>query len=151
MNDAREAPVGFREITLPGGFFIGFGAIYARLDDKTPVLGFRAKSQHLNPLGICHGGVIASLADMQALGAQEVAGINDRYTPTINLTVDYLAPTKLGHWVEMRIELLRTTQSLLFSRGLITADGALVARSSAIFRIGASAHPNVKETKPLFR
>jgi len=151
MTERGDVPEGFREIALPGGFFSSFGGLYARLAEGVPVLGFLVKDQHINPLGVCHGGIIASLADMQALGAQQLAGITDRYTPTISLTVDYIAPTKLGAWVQIRTILLRATQSLLFSQGLITADDMLVARTSAVFKIGRSAHPEREGTQPLFR
>jgi uncharacterized protein (TIGR00369 family) len=151
MTGTGDAPEGFREVALPGGFFSSFGALYARLVDGVPILGFLVKDQHINPLGVCHGGVIASLADMQALGAQQLAGITDRYTPTINLTVDYIAPTKLGAWVQMRTALLGVTRSLLFSQGLITADDVPVARTSGVFKIGSSAHPERKGAQPLFR
>jgi uncharacterized protein (TIGR00369 family) len=146
-----HAPDGFHIIELSGGFFDTFGAIYAGLIDGVPTLGFRVEQQHINPMGVCHGGVIASLADMQAFGAQHLAGIEDRFTPTINLTVDYIAPTQPGAWVELRIGLIKATGSLLFSEGILSADGGIVARSNAIFKIPRSAHPDRLGMQPLFR
>ena len=151
MSSNLVPPHGFHPLVLPGGYFEEFGPLYARLDEAVPVLGFRAGRQHMNPLGDCHGGVISAFADMQALGAQQVAGINDRYTPTVSLSVDYVAPTKLGAWVQMRVELLCATRSLLFSQATITADSRLIARSSAVYAIGQSPRYRREFLEPLFR
>jgi len=145
-----DIPDGFRAITLPGGFFDEHGPIYTRLEGSVPVTGFRVMQRHINPFGVCQGGVMASFADMQALSAMHLAGITDRYTPTVNLTLDFIAPATLGMWVELRTELMRATRSLLFSRGLISADGTLIVRASGIFKVGRAAHAGRKDEAPAF-
>jgi uncharacterized protein (TIGR00369 family) len=48
-----------------GGPFIRHnGPLYARLLDGRLELGFRVEERHTNPLKICHGGMLATLADM---------------------------------------------------------------------------------------
>ena len=40
------------------------GPLYARWSGERLQLGFRVEHRHTNPLGICHGGMMASFADM---------------------------------------------------------------------------------------
>ena len=151
MTTPNQPPAGFRDMALPGGYFVQFGPLYARLDGSVPVMGFFIAEQHINPLGVCHGGVISGFADMQALGAQFSAGVTDRFTPTINLTVDYVSPAQHGEWLEMRIELLKATRGLLFTQAPIKAGERLVARSSGVFKIGSSPHSNPSVLEVLFQ
>jgi acyl-coenzyme A thioesterase PaaI-like protein len=56
----------------------------------------------------------------------------------VSLQIDYLAPAPKGAWVEGRAQVLRSTRSLVFAQGLVTADGQTVARVSGVFKIGAA-------------
>ena len=65
-------------------------------------LGFRVEKRHTNPLGICHGGMLASFCDMLLPISihRKSKEVGLRFLPTINLQLDYLAPAPLGAWVE---------------------------------------------------
>lgn len=126
---------------LRGGFFSAFGPLYANMEGGTGRMGFFVDEQHISPRDVCHGGAISAFADMQALIAQQLAGIRDRFTPTINLSVDYIAPARRGEWLEMRVSLLKATRNLLFTEGpLISGAGNLIARTSGVFKIPQSPH-----------
>jgi len=112
------------------------GPKYMGIKNGVAVIAFRVDARHLNELGTCHGGAIAALADVQAIPAMMLAGLEDRACPTISLNVDYLAPVLHGRWVEMHTLLLRRTRTMLFTQGLIYANGELVARTNAIYKIG---------------
>jgi len=137
-NSATDVPEGFHARDF-GGAFIGVnGPLYARRTEAGFQLGFRVEQRHCNPMGICHGGMMATFCDMllpisaHAL-SKEVA---QRFLPTINLQIDYLAASPLGAWVQGEAQLLRATRSLVFMQGLVEADGTSVARVSGIFKIG---------------
>lgn len=133
----RPAPPGFElAIGHDQGFCAALGPHYIAVDDGGPVLGFRVEARHLNSMGYCHGAVIAGFADMQAVLVRPEVGLLDQAIPTINLTTDFMAVSPLGAWIEMRVTLMRKTRSLVFSQGVITADGEIVARTSAIYKIG---------------
>jgi uncharacterized protein (TIGR00369 family) len=102
-------------------------------------LGFRVEPRHCNPMGICHGGMMATFCDMLLpISAHYLSQeVSRRFLPTINLQVDFLAASPLGAWVEGRAQLLRATRSMVFMQGLVTADGTPAARVSGIFKIGA--------------
>ena|ERR1700722_12298363 len=127
---------GYRHLPTGQGFNQLLGAVYGRLKDGRMTLGMRISPRHLNPQQTCHGGVIASFADMQGYVAQREAGLTDQITPTISLSVDYLAPVSLGDWLEGHTALLRASRNLLFSQTIAKVGEKPVFRSSGIFKIG---------------
>lgn len=114
------------------------GPLYARMQGGRLQLGFRVEERHTNPLAICHGGMLASFADMLLpCVAIYQAATERRFLPTISLQADYLAVAALGAWVQGEGEVLRTTRNMVFAQGLITADGVPAMRVSGIFKQGA--------------
>ncbi len=134
-----DVPEGFKPRNMGDGFMVVNGPLYYRKSDGGIDLGFRVEPRHTNPLGICHGGMLATFADMVcAISAHATSdAAKNRFLPTISLQLDYLAAAKLGAWVQGRATVLRATRTMLFMQGLITADGEPVTRISGIFKIGA--------------
>ena len=95
---------------------------------------FKCKSSMANPAGNCHGGALATFADMQVLAMPQHTGDPAKHTPTVSLSMDYLAPATVGQWVIARVELLRVTRTLIFTQAVLRADGQAVARSNATYR-----------------
>ncbi|MFP1644689.1 PaaI family thioesterase [Pontitalea aquivivens] len=110
------------------------GPYYVARRDGEWVLGFRIKERHLNPNRVCHGGMIATFADMLTTALQDDPAV-PQIVATISLSVDYLAPAPLGAWVEGVPEALHETGRLLFFKSVIRADGDPVARCSGHFRV----------------
>ena len=133
-----DIPEGFEPRRFGEGFISVNGPLYTRRVDGRFQLGFRVEPRHCNPMGICHGGMMATFCDMLLpLSAHVLSNeVGNRFLPTINLQIDYLAASPLGAWVQGEAQLLRTTRSLVFMQGLVHADGAPVARVSGIFKIG---------------
>ena len=114
------------------------GPLYARLQGDRLQLGFRVEPRHTNPLNICHGGMLATFADMLLpCVAIYQAATERRFLPTISLQADYLAAAALGAWVQGEGEVLRTTRNMVFAQGMISADGVPAMRVSGIFKLGA--------------
>lgn len=131
------APAGFEPITPGGEFIVVNGPLYRRTQDGRFELGFRVESRHCNPMGICHGGMMASFCDMLLpMAAHRHPEVGLRFLPTISLQIDYLAPAPLGAWVQGDAQVLRCTRSIVFVQGLVQADGQPAARVSGIFKLG---------------
>jgi uncharacterized protein (TIGR00369 family) len=126
-----EPPPGFQLYPQHGGFAQSFGPIYLHAEGGR--LGFRVTQGHLNVAGVCHGGALASFADLQMIAIRTALGPVVKHRPTVNLSVDYVAPAPLGAWVEAAVTLVKATRSMVFTHALITADGAVVAQSRAIY------------------
>ena len=147
MSGASSVPAGFRPLPMGGEFVNANGPLYLKHEGSLVRLGFRVEPRHTNPLGICHGGMMATFCDMLlpiSAHRQSDALVN-RFLPTISLQIDYLAPAPLGAWVEGEAQLLRVTRSFVFAQGLVSADEAPVARVSGIFKVGALFHPLKEE------
>jgi uncharacterized protein (TIGR00369 family) len=124
------APIG-------GAFALHNGPLFARWHESKLELGFRVGPLHVNPGNACHGGMLAMFADILiSTAAQYQTEIPRQFLPTISLQSDFLAPAPLGSWVRGRADILRVTKHLVFSHGMIEADGTLVMRTSGVFRRG---------------
>lgn len=132
------APDGYLATAMGGEFIRANGPMYLKRSDGRVWLGFRVEARHCNPAQILHGGMMASFCDMMlpVCATYLVPALARRFLPTINLQIDYLAPSPLGAWIEGEAQVLRTSTSLTFIQGLVTADGQPVARASGIFKIG---------------
>jgi uncharacterized protein (TIGR00369 family) len=131
-------PEGFRPLVMGGEFMAVNGPLYLRHEGETVQLGFRVEPRHTNPLGICHGGMLATFADMllPATIHRRTEPAHRRFLPTISLQMDYMAPAPLGAWVQGEAQLLRQTLTMVFAQGLISADGKLAVRVSGCFKLG---------------
>ena len=137
-TSSTEVPEGFRAREFGGGFIAVNGPLYARRNEAGFQLGFRVEARHCNPMGICHGGMMATFCDMLLPISAHVMSkeLAERFLPTINLPIDSLAASPLGAWVPGEALLLRASRRLVVVQGLVQADGVSVARVSGIFKIG---------------
>jgi acyl-coenzyme A thioesterase PaaI-like protein len=132
MDYSQSVPPGFERLDLGAGFALQFGPIY--LNRPAQRLGFRVVSHHLNPVATCHGGVLATFADMQIAAVRPPSDISSKHWPTVSLSLDYLAPVRLHSWLEAAVTCVKTTQTLVFTQALLTVEGEPVARTAAIYR-----------------
>lgn len=134
-HERDDPPEGYEPLVDTCEAELHAGPYYMHLDGAEAAIGFRVKHRHLNRAGLCHGGVLATLADMAItpiLRRSETPPFN----LTISMTVDYLAAVRVGQWVEARATILRATRSVIFSQCLITADAEPAARASVIYKRG---------------
>jgi uncharacterized protein (TIGR00369 family) len=133
-----DLPEGFRPLPMGGEFMRVNGPLYLRHDGDDGVqVGFRVEKRHTNPMDICHGGMMASFCDMLLpISIHRKSKVGQRFLPTINLQIDFLAPAPLGAWVQGEGQVLRVTRAMVFAQGLVSADGVPAVRVSGIFKIG---------------
>jgi len=122
-----DAPAGFVKLPMvgPAGFNAVCGPLWVKADGERLVGGFRVEARHCNPAGNCHGGMLATFCDV----------LGTLILPTISLSLDYLAPTANGSWVEARAEIVKVTRGMVFANEIVMADGQPVARAHGIFKI----------------
>ena len=133
----QNLPPGFKAIRMGGPFMGHNGPLFAHWDGAQLRLGFRVERRHCNPLATCHGGMLATFADMLLPAAAIYQGQGERrFLPTISLQIDYLGPARLGAWVQGEAQVLRRTRNMLFAQGLVTADGEIALRVSGVFKQG---------------
>ncbi len=142
MNSATPLiPAGFKPLKVGGPYMQINGPLYGRLiqsDGQRQVLiGFRVEPRHTNPTGVCHGGMLASMADMMvAICVPYQTNLPRHFFPTISLQMDFLAPARVGDWVQAETQILRTTRNLVFTQALLKVQDELVLRVSGIYKVG---------------
>ena len=130
-------PAGFVLAAVGGAFATHNGPLYARWHDGRLQMGFRVGLQHVNPGQSCHGGMLGMFADILiSTAAQYQADIPRQFLPTISLQMDFLATAPLDSWVQGRADILKVTRNLVFSQGMVEADGQPVLRASGVFKRG---------------
>jgi len=101
-----------------------------------PVIGLHVRGDHLNYSGGAHGGMLATIADMQGAAVRAFAQMGDVATPTISLAVEFIAPAPDGTWLELHSFLTGKTRTLLFSRAELRIGDKVIANANAIYKIG---------------
>jgi uncharacterized protein (TIGR00369 family) len=132
---AADPPQGFAPHFRKSPVTDPWEPLYSRRVEGVVQIGVTLRDVHCNSRGFVHGGVIAALAD-NAMGLSCGAGMPSvQGLVTISLSVDYVGAAKVGQWMQVEPRVLRTGKSMGFADALITADGALIARASATFRV----------------
>ena len=114
----------------------GWEPLYAATNTGVFRLGIVVGEAHSNSRGMLHGGVIATLAD-NACGLSlglALAGASQGIVTT-SLALDYINPAKLGQWLEVVPRVVKAGKSSGVVDALILADGEIVARANASFRV----------------
>ena len=130
-----DVPPGFKPFGDVKGMFGLVGPIFAKVENGEATLGFRVEEKHLNPVGTCHGGMLATLVDVQIGFGAAVLMKQRIFLPTINLNCDFLAPPKLGQWVQGRTELVKVTPRMAFCNAWLEANGEICLRANGIMKV----------------
>lgn len=133
----QEGPAGFEPMSFdPVANFVGAnGPLCCRIGADGLQLGFRVAPHHCNLAMVCHGGMLATLADMQlSLGARYAADL-EFMLPTVSLSIDFVRPVELGAWIQGMTDLLDVKKNLVFAQTVLTVRGVVCVRASAILKI----------------
>ena len=118
-------------LQAPPGFVRFIGGMH--LHATRPCLGVRVMAEHLNSIGIAHGGFLATVADT-AFGAVMRRQLALPVPPgTVTLNVDYLAGVREGDWLEAHVDLQKAGKQLVNATCLLKVDERLAVRATGIF------------------
>src|ERR1700722_7838739 len=119
----------------PSSRLLGWHLLDARPGDGWVRIGFDGKPEFCNPAGFIQGGILSAMLDDTMGPAVFVMTDGRLYTATITMTVNFLAPAKVGRIVgEATVTQLGKT--VAFVEGRLTADdGTLLATSTASARL----------------
>ena len=115
--------------------------LYAKRTDKAVFMGIRLAKPHTNSRGLIHGGLIAALAD-NAMGhscGHVMGGMSSLVT--ISLAVDFVGTAEVGQWLAIESDVVKTGKTICFVQSLIKADGVVIARANATFRVVPKKEP----------
>ena len=124
---------GWKPRTLEG--FIGsVGPLWTRKENDSWAYAFVPASQHTNPAGIVHGGLLMTLID-HALSAIAWEDAGRRPCVTIQIDVRFLTAVRPQTLVEARGRVVRRTATLSFVEGNLTVGEEIAVTASAILKI----------------
>lgn len=131
----QAIPPGFEPSGFTGGYLGHVGPYYIKPSDGGFIVGLRIEDHHINYVGLAHGGVLTTLADV-ALSLQ-VHRSEDPPLPitTVSLTTHFLAGAKRGDWLEATGRIDRMGRRLAYTSGRITRDGTTIMTMSGVFNI----------------
>ena len=133
MDVVDPSTSGWKPRTLDG--FIGtVGPLWTRKESDTWAYGFVPTSQHTNPAGIVHGGLLMTLID-HALSAIAWEDAGRRACVTVQIDVRFLTAARPPALIEARGRVVRRTASLSFTEGQLTVGSDTIVTASAILKI----------------
>jgi len=114
--------------------------LFSRREARKVVIGLHVREAHCNSRGMLHGGLIAAIAD-NAMGLSCVETLTgegrkpERGLVTVSLATDFMGPAKIGQWFEVDTVYVKTGRTLCFAQAFVTADGEVIARADARFKV----------------
>lgn len=139
-----DIPAGFQRVQRPrhNPFNEMVGPFYERHHGAEVSLGLRIEERHTNSRGICHGGLLATMADLAlgyaCLAAGKGAGGPSSFV-TVHLSLDFAGGAKTGDWVHSEVEVQKIGSRIAFANCFLVANGVRIVRASAIFALSGKA------------
>src|SRR5262249_2887330 len=105
----NAVPEGWRPIATLSPFNALVGPLYKRGTGDAVSTGLRIEEKHTNSRGICHGGVLATLADLALGYAMKSRLEGDKAGGfgfvTVQLSIDYSGSARIGDWIESEVRI----------------------------------------------
>lgn len=128
-----SVPAGFTVLPTGLGFTDNLQPCYRRVEGETVSFGLIVGLQHGNSMGICHGGVLMTLADVAAANGVSTARGVRAASPTINLSLDFISAGRIGQWIQADVQLVTVKRRFGFCSGVIVAGDTVIARFNGTF------------------
>jgi len=125
----------FEQISTKPGFMKHNGGILFRnISDTEYEFKTTINENHLNAIGITHGGFICSLIDAGAgTAAHRCAGQSP--CVTVSLDLKFIATTKIGDEIVGFTKILKKTKSMVFLICHLKSKDKIIASASGIWKI----------------
>ena len=125
----------FEQISTKPGFMKHNGGILFRnISDTEYEFKTTINENHLNAIGITHGGFICSLIDAGAgTAAHRCAG--QAPCVTVSLDLKFIATTKIGDEIVGFTKVLKKTKSMVFLICHLKSKDKIIASASGIWKI----------------
>ena len=134
---ASAIPAGFEPHFRKSPLTDPWEPLYSQRTAVAVFMGLRLAKPHTNSRGFIHGGLITALAD-NAMGyscALVMGWDTSKSLMTISLGVDFIGTAKIGQWLTIEPEVIRTGSTICFAQSLIKADDVVIARANGTFRV----------------
>lgn len=143
MGNDRDRVADIRARVERSRFHSWLGMRLEHLEEGRSELALEVGPDHVNLMGVLHGGVISSLADA-ATGIAMLSALDDGWSHlTTSIQLTFLAPGKLGDRVVAHGRVVKRGRRFGYAEADVErADGSLLARASATFLIQPDPDPS---------
>ena len=125
----------FEQISTKPGFMKHNGGILFRNISETEYeFKTTINENHLNAIGITHGGFICSLIDAGA-GTAAHRCVKQAPCVTVSLDLKFIASTKIGDEIVGFTKILKKTKSMVFLICHLKSKDKIIASASGIWKI----------------
>jgi acyl-coenzyme A thioesterase PaaI-like protein len=137
MTDRPDIPEGYSYEPSVSAFINHIGHVYSRRtagpngDEVWAAL--RIEPHHVNAWNLCHGAVMASMAEIGTAGP----GWDPEGPPVvaIEMSMQFIGAPKLGDLLEVRGILVKRTRSLVFTRAEAEVDGKPIFTATSVQKV----------------
>jgi acyl-coenzyme A thioesterase 13 len=132
---ANDIPQGFAPANFSPGFLDLSGPYFLKQGDGPAIIGCRVTDHHMNYVGVAHGGVLATMADVvlsYQVYASETPGLP---VSTVSMTTNFLSGARLGEWIVGRGTIDRMGKKLAYVHGSIWCDDRILMTMNAVYNI----------------
>ena len=133
MSNDTPIPAGFAPRAGRSAYMDLIGPVFERRVGERLALGLRIEAKHANTRGMCHGGVLASLADISLGYAMAVRRGQRGSMVTASLTIDFAGSARVGDWIESDVDIQKMGARLAFANCYLVCRDQRIVRASAIF------------------
>ncbi|WP_109809171.1 PaaI family thioesterase [Sphingosinithalassobacter portus] len=111
------------------------GPILTRMEGDKALVRMTTGRRHSNLADSTHGGALLGFMDVALFAAARTFGsISAAEAVTLDLSAQFIAPSRIGDPIVAEVELLRETGRLLFMRGLVKQDDTVLASFTGTVR-----------------
>jgi len=146
-----DLPPGFGPLPEKLGFTNHVGPVFFGERESQIVLGFRVLNHHVNPAGMCHGGMLMTVIDLGLILGILAVHAHSNFAPTMSLSVDFLAPAHLGDWVESRVDFVHATKRRGTASGRLVGPKGVLLRANGTFNFPRADDPRFQVSTPTLR
>ena len=133
--DQPAAPPGFVPADFSAGFLDLSGPYFLRDNGAATTLGLRVQERHGNYIGVAHGGLLATFADVALSYQVHASEIPRLKLATSTLTTNFIAGVKSGDWLEATCRIDRLGKRLAYTSGEVRRGDEVVMTMTAVFTI----------------
>ncbi len=134
MSDFKSIPEGFAPIESSNLFGGRNGPVYEKnLPGDGWVRGFLVEDKHCNTVGIAHGGMLMTFADIFL--SRAVLEVAEPPFVTLRMGCDFVSPAFKGNWVEGRARVTKKGRKIIFLEGEISSRGKTVMHVTSQFKL----------------
>ena len=119
----------------PIGKLLGWRLIDLKAEEGIIKVGFEGKPDFCNPAGFIQGGMLSAMLDDTMGPAAFIMSGGKLFTPTISMTVNFIAPGKVGAFV-CEAKVVQMGKTVVFVEGrLMDETGTLIATATSTSRL----------------